>query len=137
MQHDTTDQLLVEVAHVEDAPASLTDDGERFDQDVIERCALGEPFFKLNRPGGEIGVGELLDFRLQRVDGVDGGTYGFHIPLSLRAEDLRENCVYHKISISAAIAKFYSSAVYLSRISRWIKYGCFDQRRAALSPDPC
>ena len=44
VQDDAADQLDIEVAHVEDAPAGFADHGESFDENVVEgrpgRCAL-------------------------------------------------------------------------------------------------
>ena len=68
MQHDATDQLLVEVAHVENAPAGLADDGERFNQQVVELGSFGQFFFEFDGFGGKVDVGKLLDLRLERVD---------------------------------------------------------------------
>jgi hypothetical protein len=44
VQHHAADQLHVEMAHVEDAAAGFADYGEGFDQQVVERGALGEFF---------------------------------------------------------------------------------------------
>ncbi len=68
MQHDAADQLLIEVAHVQNAPAGLAHDGERFHQQVVERGSLGQFFFEFDGFGGEVDVGKLLDLRLERVD---------------------------------------------------------------------
>ena len=42
VQDHAADQLHVEVAHVEDAAAGFADDGEGFDQEVVEGRALGD-----------------------------------------------------------------------------------------------
>ena len=61
MQDDAADQLHVEVAHVEDAAAGFADDGEGFDEQVVERGAVGELLLEFDGLGGQFGVGELLD----------------------------------------------------------------------------
>ena len=71
MQGDAADQLDVEVAHVEEAAAGLADDGKGFDEQVVEGRALGQFFLELDGFGGEIDIGELLDGRLEVVDGRD------------------------------------------------------------------
>ena len=63
VEHHAADELDVEVPHVEDAAAGFADDGEGFDQEVVERGAAGESFFEFDGFGGEIDVGELLDAR--------------------------------------------------------------------------
>ncbi len=71
MQDDAADQLLVEVAHVQNAPAGLAHDGERFHQQVVERRSLGQFFFEFDGFGGQVDVGKLLHLRLERIDGLD------------------------------------------------------------------
>ena len=63
VQDHAADQLHIEVAHVEDAAAGFADDGEGFDQEVVERGAVGELFFEFDGFGGQIDVGELLHAR--------------------------------------------------------------------------
>src|SRR5262249_22721024 len=106
MQDDSADQLLVEVPHVENAVAGLAHDGEGFDQDIVQCGALGEPCFEVDGFGGQLGVGKLLDFLLQRVHGCNPGPEGLNIALVLRAENLGQNCIYHRISVSAEAAMF-------------------------------
>ena len=42
VQHHAADQLHVEMAHVEDPAAGFAHDREGFDQEVVERGALGD-----------------------------------------------------------------------------------------------
>ena len=44
VQNDAADQLDVEVAHVDDAPAGLAHDGKGLGQHVVERLLLGSDF---------------------------------------------------------------------------------------------
>ena len=49
VQHHAADELHVEVPHVQHAPAGLADDGERFDQQVVEGGAVGDAPAELDR----------------------------------------------------------------------------------------
>ena len=71
MEHDAAHQLHVVVAQAEHAAAGLAADGERLDQQVVERFACGQPLAELDRLLPQLGVGHRLVFRLQGVDGVD------------------------------------------------------------------
>ena len=75
MQDHAADQLDVEMAHVEDAAAGLAADGEGFDQQVVERFAVGDALLEFDGFGGQFGVGELLDLGLEIVDGRDDRTH--------------------------------------------------------------
>ena len=44
MEHHAANQLHVEMAHVENAPAGFPHDGESFNQKVVDRSALGQFF---------------------------------------------------------------------------------------------
>ena len=59
MQHHAADQLHVEMAHVEDAAAGFADHGEGFDQQVVERGALGDLLLEFDGLGGQVDIGEL------------------------------------------------------------------------------
>ena len=108
MQHDAADQLDVEVAHVEDAAAGFADDGEGFDQKIVERCALRDAFFEFNGFGGEIDVGELLQGRLEIVDCGDDRTHRLDFALVLvpkilasRASIIRVTPLFYRATGSA------------------------------------
>ena len=71
------DQLHVEMAHVEDAAAGFADDGEGFDQEVVERGALSDSFFEFDGFGGQVDIGE---FAKSGLEGVDCRDQGQHAP---------------------------------------------------------
>ncbi len=64
VQDHAADQLHVEMAHVEDAAAGFADHGEGFDQEVVERGALGDSFFEFNGFGGQVDIGECREARV-------------------------------------------------------------------------
>ena len=61
-------QLDVVVPLPDHALRRLADHGERLDGDVVEVGAVGETLAELGRLGLEVGVGELLERRLESVD---------------------------------------------------------------------
>ncbi len=93
MEDDAADELDVEVPHIEGALAGLAADGKRFDQEVVERFAVGQPLLEFDGLRGEIGVRELLHLRLEVADGRDSGTDRLDLTLVFRSEDLGEDCV--------------------------------------------
>ena len=90
MQDHAADQLHVEVPHVEDAAAGFAADGEGFDQQVVERCAVGERFFEFDGFGGEIDVARAAGFGLEIVDGGDDRAHRLDFALVLGAENFRK-----------------------------------------------
>ncbi len=98
MQDDAADQLDVEVAHVQDAAAGFADDGEGFDQDVVEGGALGEFLLEFNGLRGQFGVGELLDGGFALVDGGDERPNPLDLALVLGAEDFGQKGINHAAS---------------------------------------
>ncbi len=74
VQDDAADQLDVEMPHVEDAAAGFAADGEGFDQQIVERCAVGDALLEFDGFGGQIDIGELLDRGFQIVDSGDDWT---------------------------------------------------------------
>ena len=93
VQHHAADQLDVEMAHVEHAAAGFADHGEGLDQQVVERGALGDPFFEFDGLGGEVDIGQLAHLRLEIVDGGHRGPHLFDLALSFGAEDFCQNGV--------------------------------------------
>ena len=96
MQHDAADQLDIEVAHVQDAPAGFAANGEGFDQQVVEsgsplamRCLKSTVFC------GQFGVGELLQRGLEIVDRGDKRTDTLDFAVMFRAKYLGECTVEH------------------------------------------
>ncbi len=88
VQDHAADELHVEMALAERALAGLAHGGEGRHQDVVERGAVGDLFLEGLGARAQLLVGELLEFLLQRVDGVDAGLIGADAALVGRAENL-------------------------------------------------
>ena len=71
MEHNSAHDLLVEVAHVEVAPGSFAYCRERLGADVVEVVAPGKQDLELIGLGPQLLVRELLELRLQIVDGLN------------------------------------------------------------------
>ena len=95
VQDDAADQLDVEVAHVEDAAAGFAADGEGFDQQVVERLAIGDALLEFDGFRGQLGVGELLELGLEIVDGGDDRTQPLDFAFVLGPEDFRKGGIEH------------------------------------------
>ena len=107
MEDHAADQLHVEMAHVEDAPAGFAHHGEGLDQEVVERGALGEFFFEFNGFGGEVDVGELAHCGLEVVDRGHGGQHLFDFALVFGAENFRQNGIKSCRSRNGRYRKYY------------------------------
>ena len=68
VQHDAADDLHGVGLHAKHAPVSLTADGERLGQQVVEGLAFGEALFKLGGFGLQLVVGQLGHLRLKGKD---------------------------------------------------------------------
>ena len=90
VQHHAADELHVEMALAERALGGLAHGGEGRHQQIVERGAVGELLLELVGARAQRLVGERLELRLQRVDGVDARLIGLtrrslEEPKSLRA----------------------------------------------------
>ena len=107
VQHHAADQLHVEVPHVQHAPAGFADDGEGFDEQIVERFAVGDALAELDGLGAELLVGQRLDLRLERADLGDQRAEPLDLTLVLRAddfgEDLTEHCVQECVVYTTGI----------------------------------
>ena len=61
-------QLNVEVAHPHDAFAGLAHDGERLDEQIVDRRAAGQPRAELDRLRGQLLIGECGDLGFEEID---------------------------------------------------------------------
>ena len=68
VQDHAADHLHVEMALPERAPGRLAHGGEGGHQQVVEIGAVGELLAERLRAGPQLGVGELLQLGLERVD---------------------------------------------------------------------
>mgnify|MGYP006200420111 CR=1 FL=1 len=56
------------MAHAEHAAAGFTADRERFGKHLVQGLTVSDALLELRGLGLELLVGELFDFRLQRID---------------------------------------------------------------------
>ncbi len=95
VQHHAADQLHVEVAHVQRAPARFAHDGKGFGQQIVERRAGPYPRAEFGRLLPELRVAPLADRRFQIVDLRHGGAQALQLAVVLRADDFCEQRVDH------------------------------------------
>ena len=95
MQDGAADELHVEVPHVQNAASGLAADGERFNQQVIQRLAVGDPLLEFHGFLGEFGVGELLESGFEVVDGGDKRAEPLNFAFVPGPEDFRKSGVEH------------------------------------------
>ena len=93
VQDHAADHLHVVMPHAEEPPAAFAADGERLDQDVVERFAGLQALAELDGLLAQLLIGHRLVLRLQRVDrldlrlqaaeeaGVGRAEHGRHAPL--------------------------------------------------------
>jgi hypothetical protein len=74
-------ELDVVMPHLEEPPAPLAADGERFRQDVVEGLPLGQPPAELGGLAAQVFLGEGLHRRLQLVDPGDDRPHPPDLPL--------------------------------------------------------
>jgi hypothetical protein len=97
------------VPHVEDAASGFATDGERFNQKIIKRLAVGDALLEVHRFLGEFLIGELLEPRFEIVDGGDNWTEPLDFAFVPGPEDFRKSGVEHGRgpgSILADLANF-------------------------------
>jgi len=87
VQNHAADELDVEVAHAEDAAAGFANHCERFDQEVVERSALGQFLLKFDCFRRQIDVGKALHRRLEIVYCGNDRTHCLDLALVPGAED--------------------------------------------------
>jgi hypothetical protein len=95
MEYKSTDELNVEVAHVEDAPAPLAYHREGLGEDAVELLACRQARSELGRLVSELPVGEGSKGRLELADALEQRAYALQLALVLGAEDLGEDDVQH------------------------------------------
>src|SRR5437867_2100653 len=95
MKDDSTDQLDVEVTHVQHASPRFSGYGERLDQDVVQTGAVGESLLEIDRFSSEIGIRQLLQLRLQVVDSRNEWTNRLDLPVMFGAKNLGESAFEH------------------------------------------
>ncbi len=96
MQNDAANQLHVEVAHIQDAPAGFAANGEGFYQKVVEGCAVRHALFEFDRFRRKILIGKFLQLRFERIDGRDHWLNAFDLSIMFSAKDFGERTFDHK-----------------------------------------
>ena len=99
VQRDSTDQLRIEVPHIEDAATGFAHRGEGRDQKVVELRALRELFFEGDGLRGQVLIGHLLHARLHVIDRGDHGTHSLYFTFVLSAKNLGEDGIYTHSSV--------------------------------------
>ena len=84
------DDLDVEMAHVQHAPADLADHHEHLRKEVVERFASGEAVAELSRLRAQRFVAERLNGGFERIDLPDNRAQAFQFSVVLGADDLGE-----------------------------------------------
>jgi hypothetical protein len=93
MENDSTDELDVEVPHVERAPSRLANDCERFGQEIVERRTGREPFPERGGLRPELFVGKRLNLWFFGVDFHDERLDALQLAVVCRADNFCQECV--------------------------------------------
>ena len=96
VQHDAADELDVEVAHLENAPAGFPNRRERLHEQIVERLALLDPLAKGGGPVPELRVGETAHGVLAVVDRGDERPHALEVAGVLGAEGLGQEGLEHQ-----------------------------------------
>ena len=95
VQDHAPDELHVEMPHLQRAPACLTNDRERLDQQIVERLPARNALPEVDGPGPQLVVGEGLHVGLERIDVRHARLQALQQALILGAEDFLENGLEH------------------------------------------
>jgi hypothetical protein len=83
-------ELHVEVPHIENTPPGFADDGECFDENVIDAGTIGDALAELDCLFPQLLVPQLLDSRLERGDLCDERAKPLYLSFVLGTDYLRE-----------------------------------------------
>ena len=81
MQHHAADQLHVEMALAQGPLGRLAHGGKGRHQQIVELGAVGQLLAEGVRARPQLGVGEPLQLRLERIDGLDPGPVGLELAI--------------------------------------------------------
>ena len=104
VEHHAADQLDIEVAHLQDALAALTNNGEGLGQDRGERLATGDAQFEFFGLGSQRSVVEILELRLQRIDLLHNTAVALEQALVTATENLGEKLGQHAADYLSSLA---------------------------------
>ena len=87
MQDHAAQKLHIEVPHADGSDARLAHDRKRLDEKIVQRFAVLQPFFELDRLVAELLVRQCFHLRLQLVDRLHLRIQLLEFALARRAED--------------------------------------------------
>ena len=93
VEHNPTDELHVEMTHLQNTPARLAAHGKDLGQELVERLPFFTALFELGGLRFELVVREFLDGRLKLVDDIDDRPHAFELAPRAASENLGENGV--------------------------------------------
>ena len=96
VQRISTDQLHIEVPHVQDSFAGFARDGKRFGKDVVQGRTVRYTLFKVWGFGLELGIGKAGDAGFKGVDFRDDRLDFFDFPFALRPYELGDETFKHR-----------------------------------------
>ena len=96
VQHHAADELDVEVALTERALGSFPHGGEGRHQNVVKRGAFTKLLFEFVGASAQFLVGKFLQFRFQRIDGVDARPIGADAAVIRGTEQLAGDSADHR-----------------------------------------
>jgi len=88
VKDNAADKLNIKMSHFDCSTGNLPDNGKGFDQNIIYGCALAEFFFKLSCFGLKLGIRQLADLGLERINSSHIRLQFFQGALILSAENL-------------------------------------------------
>ena len=94
---DSSNQLDVEVAHLERAPPGLAHDGEGINEEPVERFALGSSLTKGSGLVTQLLIGERTDLGLAGADLSDDRLQALEHALILCSEDFGKKGIEHHV----------------------------------------
>ena len=98
VQYHAADHLDVEMAHAEHPLRRFAHHGEGFRQQLVERFAVFEPRLEFGGLAGQLGIGQFLHRRFQRIDRFHLLQVLFDQPVVAAAEDFFEDGLQHEES---------------------------------------
>ena len=106
VERDATDELDVEVTHLEGTPSRLAHDRECLGKERFHRLALSDPGAEDVGLRAKLGVGERSQACLQRIGAFDGLAHPAQLPIVASADDLTEQRLDHRASILAGSLRY-------------------------------
>jgi hypothetical protein len=90
MQHHSSNELYIEVAHSENPASSLAHDSEGLGKQVVEGLALLDAFFEFRGFGLQLGIAEGFHLGLKGIDPIDRWLQTLQLTFIFAADQLTE-----------------------------------------------